>query len=67
MIKSFHEFVTNSKAIKVSDNNWNVYCDGEQMLGKISDCEGTNEFEAKEDAWEYYSELVLAVNDQNHV
>lgn len=50
------DFIANSKAERVG-NGWTVYADGENMLGRITDCSGSNEYEAKEDAYLFLKEL----------
>lgn len=59
-ITSLSQFINESLAEK-DGNEWIVYVDGQNKLGAISQCKGTNEFEAKEDAWEFYQRLVDAV------
>lgn len=59
MIKrDFSQFISESTAEKQEDGKWIVYVDGENKMGKINDCIGTTEFEAKEDAWDFYQKLI---------
>lgn len=61
MINSLSEFISKSSAVRNGDE-WIVYCDGEKKLGAINNCKGATEYEAKEDAWEFYKSLVNEVD-----
>lgn len=61
MINSLSEFISQSSAVRDGDS-WIVYCDGENKVGTINNCKGETEYEAKENAWEYYSALVSEIN-----
>ena len=63
MTTTLSEFITKSSAEKQPDGTWTVYCDGENKKGRIAYCAGSSEFEAKEDAYTYFMELVEAIND----
>jgi len=54
--RNYSDFIRDSIAEK-TDSGWTVFIDGEKRLGAINNCEGNNEFEAKEDAWRFYQEL----------
>jgi len=53
------EFINNSIAepIPMNKNYWKVYVDGKNKQGCINDCYGVTEFEAKENAFEFYNSL----------
>jgi hypothetical protein len=59
MITTLSDFISVSSAERVGQT-WTVYCDGENKVGAINNCKGNTEYEAKEDAWEYYKALVGA-------
>jgi len=56
--RDFSQFISESIAEKQINGKWIVYVDGENKMGKINDCVGTTDFEAKEDAWIFYQELI---------
>lgn len=50
-------FISSSTAERAGDY-WTVYADGENRRGRIEYCEGSNEFEAKEDAWGFINLVI---------
>lgn len=63
-MRTYSDFIANSEAVKIGDT-WTVYVDGEKRLGAINNCIGKTEFEAKENAWDYYKSLNESLNDKN--
>lgn len=61
---SLNQFFEEAVCEKVDENNYTVYTDGKNRRGKILNCVGNNEFEAKESAYQYYSALYDAVKEE---
>ena len=58
MRSNLSEFASLAIAEQSLDGNgWTVYCDGEKRCGIINNCQGNTEFEAIEDAWQFYQAL----------
>lgn len=62
-LESLSVFVESSLAERQNDGSWIVYTDGENRVGKVSNCSGENEFEAKEDAYSYLMEIKEAIQN----
>ena len=62
------EFIQQSHAEELKMKNWygvwNVYVDGKNRLGRIDNCYGPSEYEAKEEAYEHYKSLGEEINNQ---
>jgi len=51
------EFIQQSYAEKQIGCLWTIYVDGDKRLGQINNCYGETEYDAKEDAYEFYNSL----------
>lgn len=57
MITTLSDFISQSSAEPNGNGGWTVYCDGENKVGAINNCEGDSEYEAKEYGWIYFQKL----------
>lgn len=55
-MENLSDFIINSLAVRTGDTGL-VYADGVNKIGKIYDCVGNTEYEAKEDAFDYLNKL----------
>ena len=63
-MKTLSEFIQQSHAEPQTNFLWTVYVDGDKRLGQINNCYGETEYEAKEEAYEFYTSLKNEVNNQ---
>ena len=59
-MKTYQEFISSSEARREA-GTWTVYLDPENNRGKVLNCCGETEYEAKEDAWRFYQDLVSEI------
>lgn len=59
--KELYEFVQETEVYREEDGSWTVCCDPDNRVGHVYGCRGSNEIEAKEDAFDYLRDLEMKI------
>jgi len=62
MFDDLSKFIQTTEAFRDDKGKWTVCCDPENKVGHIYNCEGDNEFEAKESAFHYIQSLKIEID-----
>lgn len=62
MFDDLSEFISKTEASLDENGRWTVCCNPQKKVGHIYNCEGKNEFEAKESAFHYIKDLKIEID-----